>query len=128
MEKRDKVRLEIQEHGTMLSDYFHGTSGVMLSINIDKKSTCKDVLDMIEDEINMIWDHIEYVAKYHGYDTSILEYHIEAEQAKMANYVMNKGDMNKPFNPDLDFDFDEMPEDDFEELPVAIFSIEFIEE
>jgi len=120
------MKLEIQEHGTMLSDYFSGTSGVMLPVNIDKNTTCQEVLDMLKSEIDMVWEHIAGTAEYHEYPTDSLEKAIEEQLAEMKLYVMVNGKMEKAFNPDLDYAFDEIGEDEFCDLPVAIFTIEFI--
>ncbi len=123
------IKLKIEQRGTMLVDYFSGTPGVMLSVSVDNKTTIKEVLDRLEDEINSIWDHIEYTAEYHGFDTKTLEYYIDEQIAEMSNYVMTQGTMNSIFNPDLDFCFDDLSDDDwdFMDLPVAIFTIEFEE-
>jgi len=112
--------LSIQEHGTMLSDYFHGTSGVMLPIYIDNKTTIKEALDMLEDEINMVWGHIEYTAEYHDFPLEDLDADIKSELERVKEYVNTKGTMNTCINPDLE-DFDE-------DGPVLIFTIEFIED
>lgn len=117
--------LEIQERGTMLSDYFCGTSGVMLPIYIDNTTTKKEALDMLENEINTVWDHIEYTAEYHDFPLDRLEYEIDKQIAKLSDYVMGTGTMDKLVNPDLDFCFDDIEEN--EETPVLIFTIEFIE-
>ena len=118
--------IEIQEHGTMLSDYFHGTSGVVLPLYIDNKTTKTEILDMLEDEIDMVWDHIEYTAKYHTFPVENLEYKIAEEVARIEDFVRESGQMNCITNPDLDFDFDTLEED--EETPVLIFTIEFMED
>ena len=120
------MKLEIQERGTMLSDYFPGTSGVMLPIYVDNKTTYREVLDMLGDEINQVWSHIEYMAEYHKFDISTLEYYIDAEIAKMSDYVRVNGKSDQVFNPDLDYSFDEIEE--YMETPIAIFTIEFIKD
>jgi len=118
--------VSIQDHGVMLSDYFSGTSGVMLSINVDNKTTVQEVLDAIKEEINMIWDHILYTAEYHhfrGID-SRLERLINNELQDMKEF--NKNRLDKIAFPDLDFSFDEMDDEDcYSEFPVFILSIEF---
>lgn len=119
------MRLEIQEHGTMLTDYFSGTSGVMLPINIDRKTTKEEVLDMLKDEIDMLWDHIEFTAEYHGFKLKDLEYCIDRELATMEDYVRDEEQRNNFVDPELDFTFDEELEI---ELPVFIFTIEFLKD
>jgi hypothetical protein len=74
---------------------------------------------MLEDEINQVWGHIEHTAEYHNFPLDILEYSIEEEQARISDYVMSEGNMNKPINPGLD----DIEED--EEGPALIFTIEF---
>ena len=120
------IKLEIQERGTMLSDYFCGTSGVMLPLNIDKETTCKEVLETLKEEIDLVWDHVEHTAEHHGFPLEDLDFAINAQLAKMNTYA-SQGKMDKPYNGDLDFTWESVG---FEELdlPVAIFTIEFIKE
>ncbi|GAG94057.1 unnamed protein product, partial [marine sediment metagenome] len=87
--------LKIEERGTMLTDYFCGTPGVILPIYIDNKTTCKTVLDNLEEEINLVWDHIEYTAEYHDFPIDKLEYYIAEQIAEMSNYVMVNGKTNE---------------------------------
>ena len=122
------MELTIEERGTMLSDYFCGTPGVMLPLYIDNQTTCKEVLTMLEDEINQVWDHIEGTAEYHGFPVDTLEYYIDEQIAIMSDYVRINGKTDQIYNPDLDFTFSDIEEDDFEEYPVAIFTIEFMED
>ena len=60
-------KIEIQNHGVMLTDYFSGTAGVMLPLNIDNKMTVSQIIDQLEEEINIVWDHIEYTAEYNDF-------------------------------------------------------------
>ena len=60
-------KIEIVEHGLMMSDYFHGTSGVWLNIYPTPETTKKEALEMLKNEINNVQDHIEYVFEYHGF-------------------------------------------------------------
>ena len=120
------MKLKIQERGTMLSDYFTGTSGVMLPINIDKNTTCQEVLDILKNEIDIVWEHVMYTAEYHEYPTDTLEKAIAEQITEMELYIMVNNKMEKAFNPDLDYTFDEIGEDEFCDLPVAIFTIEFM--
>ena len=46
------TELKIISHGVMLSDYFHGTSGVWINIPLDKRSTYADIIKDLENEIN----------------------------------------------------------------------------
>ena len=120
------MELTIEERGTMLSDYFCGTPGIMLPLSIDKNTTVNEVLSQLEDEINQVWEHIEGTAQYHGFPVDTLEYCIDEQIAIMSDYVMTKGSGDKPYNADLDFTFSDIGED--EETPVAIFTIEFMED
>lgn len=121
------MELNIQERGTMLSSYFCGTPGVMLPINIDKKTTCSEVLKMLKEEIDQVWDHIEYTAEHHGYNPNCLDENINEQLDFMEDYILEKGTKDKPYNSDLDFTFDDLDEDE-QDLPVAIFTIEFKED
>ena len=122
------MELTIEERGTMFSDYFCGTPGVMLPLYIDNQTTCKEVLTMLEDEINQVWEHIEGTAQYHGFPVDTLEYYIDEQIAIMSDYVRINGKTDQIYNPDLNFTFSDIEEDDFEEYPVAIFTIEFMED
>ena len=122
------TKLEIQERGTMFSDYFCGTPGAMLFLSIDNQTTCKEVLTLLEDEINQVWEHIEGTAQYHGFPVDTLEYCIDEQIAVMSDYVRINGKSDRPYNPDLDFTFSDIGEDGWEEYPVAIFTIEFMED
>lgn len=123
----EKTRLEIQGHGVMLSDYFCGTRGVMLSISIDNKTTVKQVIEAIESEINELWDHITYTAEYHGFSDDLDEA-INAEIEKIKEFNANR--LNEICDPALDFDFNELDLDysEFQEYPVLILTIEFLED
>jgi len=125
-------RIEIQEHGVMLTDYFHGTRGVQLNVYINGESTVKDVLDDLQSEINSLYDHIEYTAENHGFTIDETKEMIDKEMEKMLDYINNKGNGNKIYAPDFDAD-NECDECDGEgcdscedmEKAVAIFTIEF---
>jgi hypothetical protein len=120
-------KIEIIDHGVMLNDYFGGTSGVWINIYLDNKTTVKDIIDQLESEINAIYDHIEYVAEYHGFSKD-LESAIDMEFQKIKEE--NKDKMDIIYMPDLEFDFDTESQDglDMREYPVLILTIEFLEE
>ena len=113
------TELTIQERGTMLHCYFQGTSGIELPISIDNKTTLHEIVELLQDEIYMVWDHIYYTAEYHKFKGD-LETAINNELTKIKTFIKDKKD--KIYNPNLNFNFDE---DEFEEYPVAIFTIEF---
>ena len=118
-------RLEIQDRGFMLSDYFSGTSGVMMPLYIDNKTTIGEIIGQLESEINMVWDHIEYTAQYHSFSGD-LESAINNEIAAIK--AENKDKLDKIHMPDIDFCFDDMNEDELDqEYPVLILTIEFME-
>ena len=117
--------LEIREQGVMLSDYFHGTSGVWLNIHVDNTTTLKQVIEYLEIEINSVYDHIQYTAEHHNFNIDLIEDQIENQILIMKQNIKNKQD--QIYKSDLDFCFDDM-QDDMQEYPVAIFTIEFIEE
>lgn len=120
-------QLEILEHGLMMSDYFHGTSGVWLNIYPTPETTKKEAIEMIESEIDLLYDHIEYTAKYHNWVNDIwcgkdaLFSQIVNEIKEMKEYIQGKED--ELLCPDMDYD-----EDEFAINPVYIFTIEFTEE
>lgn len=116
------TELEIVSHGVMLSDYFSGTSGVWINVSLDKHSTYADIIRELENEINLVFDHVEYVAESHDF-TGDLSEAIEKEIADIKDYCKDK--MDYVFDPSLDFEFSE--DDDFQEYPVYIFTIEFID-
>jgi hypothetical protein len=120
-------KIEIIDHGVMLNDYFGGTSGVWINIYLDNKTTVKDIIDQLESEINAIYDHIEYVAEYHGFSKDP-ESTIDMELQKIKEE--NKDKMDIIYMPDLEFDFDTESQDnlDMREYPVLILTIEFLEE
>jgi hypothetical protein len=121
-------KFEIIDHGVMLSDYFSGTTGVMLSIYIDNKTTIKEILNAIKEEINIIYDHIYYTTQYHNFRGNI-DLAIDTEIQKMEQD--NKNRLNEIAFPDIDFDFDtedDMDDTDYMEYPVLILSIEFLQD
>ena len=114
------MELELIYHGTMFSDYFHGTNGVWLNTYPDKKSTIGEQILQLENEINAVWEHIEYTAEYHGFDGNLGD---EIERLLSELKENNKDVMDEIFNPDLDYDYEDMETGEF---PVAIWTIEFI--
>ena len=118
--------IEIQYHGVMLPDYFSGTSGVMLSIYFDSTTKNQDIIDQIKDELNAIWDHVEYTAQYHGVtDMEGLESVIDQAILELEK----QNDMDLIFYPNFarEFECEDFSEQDYD-CPVAIFSIEFLED
>lgn len=117
--------LEIAEHGVMLSCFFHGTAGAMLPITVDCNTTVNQIIESLEEEINVVFDHIEYCAEAAGF-TGDLDAALKAEIAKMRDHVAETGNGEKAYDSSLDFDFDTI-NDDGSESPYAIFSVEFKE-
>ena len=115
--------IEIREHGVMFSDYFGGTGGMMVSISVDNRTTLDEVVDLFEQEINALYDHVVWSAEYHKFQGDIHEA-IREEIEKMREYISCAG--CKPYNPTLEFCFDDHLGED-NEYPVAIFTIEFVE-
>jgi hypothetical protein len=125
MEKATKTNtITLQDHGVMMSDYFSGTSGVMISVSIDNKTTIEQVIQSIEQEFNMVFDHIQYTAQYHNFIGDIDK---QLDQIISDLKKENKDKMQDIVKPDLDFCFEtESQEDiDFQEYPVYILSLEF---
>jgi len=120
-------RIEINEQGVMLSDYFGGTSGVMIPLSVDNKTTKREVLEQLKQEISSLFDHIEYTAERHGVSYEVAKESIDSELKEIAEFIKN--DHDKIAFPNLDFCFEDMSDDelDFGEFPVLIFTIEFNE-
>ena len=115
------TELKIISHGVMLTDYFGGTSGVWLNISLDKHSTYADIIKGLENEINLVFYHIEFTADSNNF-TGDLSAAIEKEIRSIKEFCKDK--MDDVFDPSLDFEF---TDDDFQEYPVCIFTIEFID-
>lgn len=113
--------IDIVEHGTMLTDYFHGTSGIWLNVYIDKNTTIQGVMEMLENEIDMLWDHIEFIAEQKEFKGN-LDQAINEKLDEMKSYI--KGKEEKVYNSGLDFTFEDLEE--YEEPSAAIFTIEFL--
>jgi len=109
--------IEIIEHGIMYSDYFQGTSGVMLPLYINPKTTKKEVLNMLKEEINILWDHIEYTASSNNFQGD-LKKGINSKLDEIQEYIKKNG--NDITCPDMEYQ-----ENEDIENPVFIFSIEF---
>ena len=116
------TELKIVSHGVMLSDYFSGTSGVWINVLLDKNSTYSNIIKELENEINLVFDHIEYIAELNNF-TGDLESQINDELTDIKEYCKDK--MNDVFDPSLDFEFSK--DDDFQGYPVHIFTIEFFD-
>ena len=114
--------LKIVSRGVMLSDYFPGTSGVWINVSLDKNSTYSDIIKELENEINSVFDHVEYVAELNNF-TGDLSEAIEKEIASIKEFCKDK--IDDVFDPSLDFEFTE--DSDFQENPVYIFTIEFFD-
>ena len=67
------TELKIVSHGVMLSDYFSGTSGVWINIPLDKHSTYSNIIQELEAEINLVFDHIEYIAELNNFTGDLSE-------------------------------------------------------
>ena len=116
------TELQIVSHGVMLSDYFQGTSGVWINVPLDKHSTYSNIIQELEAEINLVFDHIEYIAELNNF-TGDLSEAIQKEIADIKEFCKDK--MDDVFDPSLDFEFTE--DNDFQEYPVHIFTIEFFD-
>jgi hypothetical protein len=112
-EINDRKGIVLNYHGVMLTDYFHGTSGVMLSIHITPETTHGEVLDMLKDETEYYWDMIDSLDPLN----KDLDDEVDDKIKEMRDYCEQLGSINEPLCPDMDYD-----EDD--ENACAIFSIE----
>jgi len=113
-------KIEIVDNGVMLTDYFHGTSGVWLNIHFDNETTIKNIIESLESEINMVWDYIEGVAQYHEF-TGNLENAVDKEIEKLKKE--NKNKLEEIAFPNI-----ELSENEYDENPCLIITIEFFEE
>lgn len=101
----------------MMSDYFGGTNGVWINLYPDHSTTKEDLLNMLEQEINEIWDYIKSVAKNHNFRRS-LSTAIDRQIAEMREYIKGcEGDFVCPDTDISDYEDDENP--------AYIFTIEF---
>lgn len=114
--------ITIEEHGIMLPDYFQGTGGVWINVPVSADTTCCQVIDFLESEINGIWDHIEYTANYHGVPEEVWETALKEEIQRMRDYVYERNTGDERYAKGVKFEEDE---DGMSENPVAIFTIEF---
>lgn len=117
------MELQLINHGIMLPYYFQGTSGISLYVSIDQKTTIAEMIQELDNNINLFWDHIEYVASICEFPQYLLEPKIE--QLIQDLKASNKENLNNFVAPELDFTFDDQNCDDI--YPVIIFSIEFID-
>jgi hypothetical protein len=120
------MKIEIQYHGVMMSDYFSGTSGVMISCYFNSTTTNQDIINQIKSEISDLWNHVEYTAQYHNPDCDMDQLKPDIDQAILD--LEKQNDMDLIFYPDFvqNFEGEDFSED--MDCPVAIFSIEFIKE
>lgn len=118
-------KIEVQDHGIMLMDYFSGSTGVILTIPVDKNNTVKDIFDYIDSEINMIYDHIYFTAEKFNFTDSEVEQLLPLAVADYKNDIIY-GLTDQPFKDQLDYNFADF--DDVENLPVLILTLEFIED
>lgn len=120
--------IEIKEHGVMMSEYFSGTSGAMISIYVDNKTKRFELFESLESEINNLFDHIEYTAQHHNFIGDI-DKEIKKELDKIKEHIDKEP--QKICFPGLDFcysDNNEINNDlSGDEYPVFIISIEFID-
>lgn len=114
--------LTINTHGCMLTDYFSGTTGVMVTVFVCKESTVKDLIENFENEINMIFDHICFVGEKYNFSEEEITEQLKEKTNELKEE--NKKNMNnKPYKDILDFTIDDMIET--QEYPVFIFTIDF---
>ena len=113
------MNLAIEHHGIMLTDYFCGTAGVTLPVYITPETTYKESLAMLEEEIDAVWDHVEYTARYNDFDGD-LETKIKSKIKEMMDNCTKNGVLDTPIAPYMEYSEEG-------ENAVLIFSIEFID-
>lgn len=116
------MKIKIIEHGVMLSCYFSGTSGVMLSLYITPKTTIKELLNMIESEISILYEHIDYTFNYPDANvtTDVIDQAIDNCIADLRSH--NIKDDNVIYCSDFEYS-----ESEYDENPAAIFTLELDE-
>ena len=123
------MAINIAYRGTMLSDYFSGTPGVMLTVIVDSTTTEKEVVDQLEAEYQQIWEYVEYTVASHN-EFRHLDDRVTMEEVDTAFAALIKGMRNHiAANPPALWDATLEPIDEDEadcyESPVAIWTIEF---
>jgi len=111
--------IEIKDHGLMLSDYFSGMTGVMIPLYVDNNSSVSDIINMLESELNIIWDHVYFTAMNHEYNIDNLENDIDNAIALLKSENADRMH-HKPFKNN------EFSDDEDDENPMLIITIEFI--
>lgn len=114
--------IDLREHGKMWPDYFQGTSGVQINVYADGL-TILEVIEAIKSEINDLWEHIEFVAKSHGFPVEELEKSINdvIEKIYADTEAVNSQKLMYLTEAELTEDLDEDGE-----IAPCIFSLEFI--
>jgi len=113
-------KIEIVDNGVMLTDYFHGTSGVWLNIYFDNETTIEDIIESLKSEINMVWDYIEGVAQYHEFTENLEE--------SIDECINDIKEENKERMQEIAFPEIELSDDENDENLVLILTIEFFKE
>jgi hypothetical protein len=111
-------KLNLDFHGNFHVDYFQGTSGVQLNIYIHNKTTVKEVLDLLREEINTHWEHLEYTL----FDAKGKEIPEDMDEKinEMFQKIENENDLNAIFATDARTEKELQAE---EEIAPFIFSI-----
>ncbi len=120
--------LSIDERGVMLTCYFGGTAGAMLIVSVDKNTTVNEVFEELQQEVNDTYGHIEHCANLHEFtgNSDDLDAALKAQLEEMRQHIDTTGNGEKPYDASLDYSFDD--DDLGEDLPYAIFTVEFNEE
>lgn len=101
----------------MLPDYFLGTGGIQINLNLDKNTTFGELFDQLEGEVYNLYDTI--LSIFDCMPGSL----VEAEIKRFLTYIKENNDFSEIYDSSLDWDFEE-DIDDTEEMPVLIMSIE----
>ena len=106
------TELKLVEYGPMFPDYYQGSTGATIVVPVDNTTTLKELVELIEDEINQIWDHIEYTFP----DNPRLENDINQLIDDLYTQIAGRG--QELYCPDIE------DQGDDEEIIYAFFSIE----
>jgi hypothetical protein len=114
----ENYELELDCHGCMFPDYFSGTSGVQLNVYVHNKTTVKEVLDLLKEEINLHWEHLEYTL-FEAKGKEIPK-DMDEKINEMFQKIENENDLNAIFATDARTEKELQAE---EEIAPFIFSI-----
>ena len=100
--------IELQNRGSGMVDYFHGTSGVFIPVPVDNTTTVEQVLEELESTINECFDHFEFT--FDCIHSDILSKQLDDLIIKAREN--NKDNLNEIALPDVGYSWEELDDDD----------------